>query len=111
MCSSLACGECSTVLSVEEAATHTCSTTTRLQFDCPACRQIFTTQEDLESHMVNMWCPRLKIFDSMPSVRDIQVGAACCRVDVFVYRYNMPKLVGLHVMLVKMTNIKLEKNN
>ena len=71
---SLACGDCSAVLSMDEAAGHTCTTTTtRLQFDCPACRLPFTSQEVLESHIVNMWCTKLRIFNSMPSVRDIQV--------------------------------------
>jgi hypothetical protein len=69
---SLACGECSAVLSVDEAGSHVCSSP-RLSFDCPACRHPFPSQEDLESHIVNMWCPKLRICDSTPSVRDIQV--------------------------------------
>ncbi len=69
---SLACGECSAVVSVDEAGSHVCSSP-RLSFDCPACRHPFPSQEDLESHIVNMWCPKLRICDSTPSVRDIQV--------------------------------------
>jgi hypothetical protein len=59
-------------MSVDDAATHNCNNS-RLLFDCPACRQQFPNQEELESHVVNMWCSKLKLFDSMPSVRDIQV--------------------------------------
>jgi hypothetical protein len=60
------------VVSVDEAGSHVCSSP-RLSFDCPACRHPFPSQEDLESHIVNMWCPKLRICDSTPSVRDIQV--------------------------------------
>lgn len=66
----MACSECSAIVSVEEVQDHTCA---RVQFDCPWCRQNFSSQEELEGHIVNNWCPQLKIFEGNPGLREIQV--------------------------------------
>ena len=51
----LACGECSVLLSREQAEVHECST--RRQWECPHCRQVEASQEQVELHLVR--CPRL----------------------------------------------------
>lgn len=68
----LACGECSAVMSVNEAERHVCGT--RITLECPWCRQVMLTQEEVEGHIVNGCCQVLKLYDETPSFRDIQVG-------------------------------------
>jgi len=68
---SLACGECNTLLSPDQAEMHECGKIT--SFDCPWCIQQFATNDELVGHIVNGWCPNLKLFDGLPAMRDIQV--------------------------------------
>ena len=68
----LACGECSAVMGVNEAERHVCGT--RITLECPWCRQVMLTQEEVEGHIVNGCCQVLKLYDETPSFRDIQVG-------------------------------------
>ena len=116
-------------MSVAEAESHVCSSQ-RLQFDCSSCREVFHTQEDLESHMVNMWCPKLRIFNSMPSIRDIQVRGLSFLQYLLRYLYKIfqfcrygsgyPRMdpsalifhfwIRIHLAIIKFTKMKKSWN-
>jgi len=67
---SFICSGCSEMVEFSQLDGHVCGG--RKSFDCPWCRESQASQEELESHIVNEWCPR---FDQKqaPSPRDVQI--------------------------------------
>merc|ERR1719334_768727 len=55
---SLACGDCSAVVSLDQLDNHNCSD--KKIFECIWCKQAFNSKKELELHIVNMWCPKMQ---------------------------------------------------
>ena len=53
---SFICSGCSEMVEFGELDAHVCGV--RSSYDCPWCRETQASQADLESHIVNEWCPR-----------------------------------------------------
>ena len=61
---SLACGDCSALLSVEQLETHVCCTRHTTSFSCICCNLPHCSKPDLESHLAGMQCRTLQAHNS-----------------------------------------------